>query len=127
MKFILPLCLMFWLAMTGCNNAGEGAIKQFIPGTYTRFADGEYSKAWDTIIINPFDEERKTYLVVKRVGFQKIRGGRLQPKEHDSGRSVVVYHPTTFQLQDPVSGKLYTFSPGSRTVLVGSVLYDKSE
>lgn len=127
MKLIILSCFVLLLVINGCKDDGEAAIKRFIPGSYIKFSDGEYSKAWDTLIIQRFHEEEKTYIIARHIGFQKIRRGRLQPKQYSSDTSIVVFHPTTFQLQHPVTGKLYTFSPDSHTVLAGSALYQKIE
>lgn len=126
MKTIFFLLVVVF-ATASCKNNDGDLIKSFIPGTYIHFSDGEYSKSWDTLEITPYDEGRKTYLVNRRVGFQKIRKGRLQPKEHVKSRFVVVFHPTTYQLQNPSTGNLYTFLPETKSVLVGSALYNKIE
>lgn len=126
MKTILSFHLIASLAFVACNGSAE-TIKSFIPGKYVKFSDGEYSKAWDTLLFSVYNENARTYSINRRLGFQRIRNGKLQPKEYATETSVVVFHPTTFQLQNPNTGKLYTFLPNEGAVLAGSALYRKIE
>lgn len=126
MKQILSFSLLLSIAFISCNDRGA-AIKAFIPGKYAKFSDGELSKSWDTLHFILYDENTKTYLLERHVGFQKIRNGNLQPKKHALEKSVVVFHPTTFQLQNPSNGNLYTFFPEESIVIVKSAIYHKIE
>ena len=107
-----------------CGGSADN-IKDFIPGTYARVAIGEYSKAWDTIYINHYDPSQGTYVIEQRTAFQRIKEGKLQPREFARRKQIAVIDEQTHQLQDPKTGKYYTFSPERESVLAGSAEYKK--
>lgn len=112
--------------VTNCQNSrNEKSLQDFIPGTYVKFGESEYSKAWDTLEISSFNDITKTYSIDHRVGFQSIIDGRLQPKDFTAEKYIVVLNPTTFQLQEPTTGKLFTFSTEHQSLLVNSAEYKK--
>jgi hypothetical protein len=125
MKVLSTLLAILILATSCQNSRNEEALQSFIPGVYVKFGESEYSKAWDTLEISEFNEVTNTYSIDHRVGFQSIIDGRLQPKDFTSERYVAVLNPTTFQLQDPSNGKLFTFSLEYQSLLVNSAEYKK--
>jgi len=118
------LCFGLMVALVSCGDAAD-TVKDYISGTYVRFAAGEYSKAWDTLFIEAYAPSQGTYVVEQHTGFQRVVAGKLQPKEYQRRRSTAVLDAPTHQLQDRKSGKYYTFSPERGTVLAGSAVYFK--
>jgi hypothetical protein len=118
------LWIGWMILMMSCSGSSD-IVKDFIPGTYVRFASGEYSKAWDTLHIDAYDPAQGTYVIEQRTGFQRFMDKKLQPREYIRRKHIAVLDEQTYQLQDPKTGKYYTFSPGRETVLAGSAEYIK--
>lgn len=95
-----------------------------ISGAYVRFAEGDFSKSWDTLIIGSYDAKGGTYVVQQRTGFQRIRDGKLQPKEYEKKKAMLVFDESTRQLQDMKTGLLYSF-PAENKLLAGHAEYVK--
>jgi hypothetical protein len=110
--------------MLGCKESAD-TVKDFISGTYVRFAAGEYSKAWDTLRVDAYDLTLGTYVIEQCVGFQRMVDGKLQPREYLRKKTTAVMDEQTHQLQDRKTGKYYTFSPERGTLLAGSAEYVK--
>lgn len=120
-----------WMALlvvtlAACSGSQEG-IPEFIPGTYAKFTEGEFSKAWDTLRISLYDAKSNTYVVLRHTGYQTVREGKIQPKQYKREQLRTVYDPSNGQMQDLKSGKLFVFSVEKRTVLMGSAEYQKVE
>lgn len=113
-----------WFCLVACQSTGSN-IRSFIPGTYAKFSEGEFSKAWDTIRISLYDAHSNTYVVLRHTGFQRIVEGKIQPKEYKKEQLRAVFDPSNGQMQDLKSGKLFVFSPDKGTVLMGSAEYRK--
>ena len=112
------------IVMVSCGSISE-EVKDFIPGTYVRFATGEYSKAWDTLRIQAYDPSQNMYVIEQCVGFQRMVDAKLQPREYLHKKHTAVLDEQIHQLQDRKTGRYYTFSPERGTVLAGSVEYIK--
>lgn len=121
MKRLLLIC---FIGVAACQTAVK-ETKDFIPGTYTRFSESEFSKAWDTLRISAYEKDQGTFVVQQHTGFQRIVNEKVQPKEYKSTKVVTVFDENTKQLQDMKTGKLYTFAPAQGTVLAGSAEYKK--
>lgn len=118
------LWIVSMVVAMGCGGAID-AVKNFIPGTYIRFAAGDYSKAWDTLYINHYEPSQCTYVIEQRTGYQRIVDGKVQPREHRRRKYIAVIDEQTYQLQDPKTGKYFTFSPERESMLAGSAEYKK--
>jgi hypothetical protein len=112
------------IVMVSCGSITE-EVKDFIPGTYVRFAAGEYSKACDTLRVDEYDATHGTYMIEQRTGYQRMVDAKLQPREYLRRRHTAVLDEQTHQLQDRKTGKYYTFSPERGTMLAGSAEYIK--
>ena len=114
--------------LTACGGKEEAAnIKSTITGTYVRQAEGEYSKAMDTLIVTPYNVKAGTFIVMRRTGFHRIKDGRFQPKESKKKFMITVWNEETHQLQELKEGKLYTFPADGKEVLAGAAKYRKIE
>lgn len=120
------LCIAVLLTACGENEEVE-STKSIINGTYVRQAEGEYSKAMDTLIVTPYDAKAGTFIIMRRTGFQRIKDGRLQPKENKQERMITVWDEETHQLQELKAGKLYTFPSTGKELLAGTAKYLKIE
>jgi hypothetical protein len=120
--------LLLSVVLTACGGNEELAgTKGTISGTYVRQAEGEFSKAMDTLIITPYDLKAGTFIIIQRTGFHRIKDGKLQPKENMQERMITVWDEETHQLQELKKGKLYTFPATGRELLAGTAKYLKIE
>lgn len=120
--------LLLSVVLTACGgNEDDAGAKSTITGTYVRQAEGEYSKAMDTLIVTPYDAKAGTFIIMRRTGFHRIKDGRLQPKENKQERMITVWDEETHQLQELKEGKLYTFPSTGKELLAGTAKYLKIE
>lgn len=117
--------LLLSVVVTACG--GGDSTKSTISGTYVRQAASEYSKAMDTLIVTPYDSKAGTFLIMRRTGFHRIKGGKLQPKENKQERMITVWDEETHQLQELKDGKLYSFPASGEELLAGTDKYLKIE
>ncbi len=114
--------------LTACGGNDEvKSTKSKISGTYVHQAESEYSKAMDTLIVTPYDAKAGTFIIIRRTGYNKIKNGKLQPKETKQERMITVWDEETHQLQEVKEGKLYTFSYTGLELLAGTAKYRKIE
>ncbi len=120
--------LLLSVVLTACGGDEDvAATKSKISGTYVRQAESEYSKALDTLIVTPYDAKAGTFIILRRTSFNRIKDGKLQPKENKHERMITVWDEETHQLQELKEGKLYTFSYSGRQLLTGTSKYLKIE
>lgn len=110
---------------TACRGNEEGSTKSTINGTYARQAESEYSKAMDTLIVTPYDVKAGTFIIIRRTGFNRIKDGKLQPKENKQERMIGVWDEESHQLQELKEGKIYTFPSDGNELLAGTAKYRK--
>lgn len=118
--------LLLSVVLTACGGNEEVAgTKSIITGTYVRQAEGEYSKAMDTLVVTPYDAKAGTFIIMRRTAFHRIKEGKLQPKENKQERMITVWDEETHQLQELKEGKLYTFPANGNELLAGTAKYLK--
>ena len=117
------LALLFLAALyTAC---GGNEIKNTIDGIYVHQAESEFSKAFDTLTVTPYDAKAETFIIIKKTGFHRIKNGKLQPKENKQESIITVWDEETHQLQDVKEGKIYTFPAAGNELLAGTAKYRK--
>jgi hypothetical protein len=116
MKIIILTAI---IVFTGC----VGTNRRNIPGIYTRESAGEYSRAWDTLIIEDYNQTSGTYRIQRKTGFIRIKEGLPQPKEWHTEKMITDYDEATEQLTDRKTGRLFSFKEGE--VLFGTAAYKK--
>jgi hypothetical protein len=107
------------------SKSASRTVLSFIPGTYVRVFEGEYSKGHDTLIINQPDEKNNYYIIEHNSSFQKIREGRLLPVEYMSETWIAVYNEKDKVLAEQKKGKLISFLPEKEELLLGSDVFNK--
>ncbi len=108
------------LLMTACTS---DKIRDFIPGTYVNHAEGEFSLADDTLIIEPI--EQNNYIIYRKTGFQKINEGKPGQWEHETEQWQAIYDESTKTLQETKVGKQMTFYPDSAQLKLSKRSYSK--
>ncbi len=114
---LMAVVLFFTAACTSDKT------RSFIPGTYVNSAGGQYSNADDTLVIEP--TESNNYLIHRRTGFNIIRNGKTEKRQHETEEWKAVYDEATKTLTETAKGKLITFYPDSAKLMVGKREYRK--
>lgn len=121
----MKYAVIFLLSIVMCACGGDHSASSDISGVYVRFAEGDFSKSWDTLVIGVYDAQGSTFALQQRTGIQKIREKKLQPKIYEKAAPIkLVYDASTNQLQDMRTGLLYSF-PGEDRMLAGNAEYVK--
>jgi hypothetical protein len=114
LKFIIVIsCLLLAIA---CNNKGNNSIA----GVYVMSFKNEYSTATDTIIIEAYNLEAKTFMVERRDGFHRIHEGKILPKEFKQQHWIATYNTEKQVLQETEFGKQIYVNPDAGTLSFGA-------
>jgi hypothetical protein len=124
MKKLAILISMCATVFAACNNS-KTDTRSFIPGTYVNHAEGEYSVAYDTLIIQPMSEESGTYRIYRKTAFQRIENSKLMKVERENEQWTALYNDQTKSMQETKKGKIITFYPEANRLLVGNREYQK--
>jgi hypothetical protein len=109
------------LVFAGCVQKASADIE----GVYTRESAGEFSRAFDTLIIYKYDSiaGAVTYLIRRKTGYIRITHGVPQPKQNKDEKMLTVYNGSTNQLMDKKTGRMFSFKDGA--LLFGTAEYKK--
>ncbi|MEJ7691585.1 hypothetical protein [Daejeonella sp.] len=105
-----------------CYCAGNERLSE-IGGTYVNHSEGEYSVADDTLVINSISS--RSYSITRKTGFQKVRDGKLLPKEQRREELTAIYEPRTRQLQETKRGRIITVNKKTGLVRMEATEYKK--
>ena len=115
---MLPISL--WVA---CSNKQQ--VRDFIPGTYINQAQSQYSIASDTLLLIRDEHSDNLYQIVRGTGFQRIKDGKLQPKEYKVKTLSGIWDEAKETFQVTQDGSILIFQPGAQTLTVGTAIYHK--
>lgn len=110
-----------------CNGMKADKLRAFIPGTYTRIFEGEYSKGNDTLIIDQPDENNNYYTIKHNASYQKIRNNQLLPIEYKREDWTAIFNEQTNVLEEQKKGKRLSFLPDEDALLLGGSKFKKIE
>ncbi len=118
-----PIILIAILAviMAGCNSKTD--TRSFIPGTYVDQAEGEYSIASDTLVIEA--SEGNNYRIHRKTGFNIITDGKKGKRQYETEEWNALYDEGTKTMTETRKGKLITFYSEAKKLLVGKREYQK--
>lgn len=102
-------------------------VRSFIPGTYVNYAEGEFSVAYDTLLIQPMDAGSDAYRIYRNTAFRRVVEGKLGSAEQRHEKWLAVYDEKTRTLLESKKGKTISIFPDSGLVVVGSREYRKVE
>ena len=125
MKALIIIVLIVAAACNG-NQGTNKSIQTFIPGTYVRHYEGEYSKGGgDTLTINEVNGGAKVYSIVRHVSYQRIIDKKVQPREYKTENWKGIYNEKDKILHEQKRGVIISFNPEKKTLMVGSDEYQK--
>jgi hypothetical protein len=128
MKNVQFLSVAFIAVLFSCSNQKEKQtekITSFIPGTYVRAFEGEYSVGHDTLVIAQPDVANNLYTIQHNSSYQKIREKQLQPIEYKSENWTAIFDERTNVLLEQKKGKQITFLPGKNELMLGTSQFKK--
>ena len=122
--FTLFFCL---LLLNSCNTlfSSDDKIKAFLPGTYVNLAESEFSKAIDTLLIRKEGLDGNTYSITRKVSFQRIRAGVIQPKEYQREQWVAIYDEKQEVLHEMKRFRTICYVPEKSKLWLANNEYEK--
>jgi len=118
-QFFLAAGLLMQLGACKGDQARE-----FLPGTYTNSARGEYSQADDTLVVEA--AESNQFLIYRRTGFNIIDAGKIGKRQYEREEWNAVYDEGTRTLTETRKGRLINIFPESGYILIGKRKYTKN-
>ena len=113
------------LLLMACESAKSDEIRAFIPGVYARFSDHEMRKEYDTLRINRISETGNNYGLIRSSLFQRKLDGKKSDWEYTREEWTAVYDENKRVLNETRKGKVISFVPEKRMLLVGTTEYKK--
>lgn len=111
------------MMLCGLLSACNFVSKDFVPGEYVSYAEGNYSIADDTLVIKAL--EGKRYGVIRKTGFNLIRDGVKGVRQHETENWTVLYDEKTGVLTEVRTGKILVLYPDSNMLMIGKRIYRK--
>jgi len=124
MKTRIILTALISSLLMACGG-GATDTRSFIPGTYVNYAEGEYSIAYDTLIIQPMSEQNSSYRIYRKTAYQRKENGKLLKMQRESEEWVALYNEETKSMQEVKRGKIITIYPDAGRILVANREYTK--
>lgn len=109
--------LVFKLA--GCHNDPLSTIS----GTYINAANGEFSRANDTLVIQAGQGDQ--YLIHRKTGFNRIREGHAGRREYETEEWKGTYDQASGLFTQSRNHKQLRFDPKAKKLVIGSRTYQK--
>ncbi len=114
------------ILLMSCNGlSGTSNVRTYIPGTYARIVNNEFSTGRDTLIISELSKAGNNYRIIHKLTFQRIADGKTLRPERKQEIWNAVYNQQEKLLHETVKGKLLSFNPEGRTLFVGTSEYKK--
>ncbi len=117
--------LFIVLFISGCNS--ENIEKAAVEGSYVGQFKSEYSIAFDTIRINPYNINSGVFSIVHKTGYNRLTNNMVEVKRYKKKEFTGIWNNETRQLNEQRFGRAYSFSPDGKSLLLGSALYKKIE
>ncbi len=125
MKIKIILMAITATLLMACRGGGVTDTRSFIPGTYVNYAEGDYSVAYDTLIIQPMSEQNSSYRIYRKTAYQRKENGKLMKLQRENEQWVALYNEETKSMQEVKRGKIITIYPDAGRILVANREYTK--
>lgn len=125
-KILSLICIIVLLSCSDMQKKNAtNRILSFLPGTYTRSFEGDYSVGHDTLIISQPDAKTNYYTIKHNSSYQKIRDKQLQPIEYKTENWIAVFNEKDNVLVEQKYGKLISVLPDQNELLLGEASFKK--
>lgn len=118
--------LMFiFITLYSCELLNSDEMKNFIPGTYTRHYNDDYTNSYDTIQIRLTSND--IYLVTKKSSYNKINDQGNWISGFESKKWTGTYDKKTGTIFLTPGGKRIFFETSKKELKIGTEPYKKLE
>lgn len=122
MKCYLSL-LAVVLLVTGCDQQKSSSLKGFIPGSYARSVQNEFSTGRDTLLI--IEGGNNVFRLEHRISYKRITNGKMGPTESKVERWTALFDKGAGVLKETKRGRVISFHQEDNSLFVGSSRYNK--
>jgi hypothetical protein len=109
--------------LMSCNRISKDGVREFIPGTYERRINNEFSKGRDQLTIHP--QQGNVYTIEKRSAITRVRNGVELPVQYDTTVWTGIYDEKDKVIYEQQKGKVISFQPKENKLMVGASVYRK--
>lgn len=102
-------------------------LKSFIPGTYIRAFEGEYSIGNDTSVIQQPEAVNNYYTIQHKMSYRQLKDKRLLPVEYKTENWTAIFNEKNNLLEEQTKGKRLSFLPDEQALLLGANKFRKIE
>ena len=134
MKHLKFLTLVFaaGLLLAACQGFGNkslrsGRAQRILVGTYVNYAEGQFSVAYDTLLVQALDAGSNAYRIYRNTAFRRIENGTLQKLERRNQQWTTVFDEKTGTMLESQKGRVLSVHPDSGLIVIGSREYRKVE
>jgi len=117
------LSIIVMLICVSCSS--KQGVQDFFPGVYARRIQNEYSIGYDTLLVSKENENSKTYTILRTTNYQRIIKGETKPVVRKTEKWIALYNEEKKILLEQKKGKIISFIPERKQLLVGSNAYQK--
>ena len=126
MKLILFLHIMILIVICSCGSfSATDEVKEFIPGTYTRFSQHEYGTEHDTMVITLQNSTANEYKILRKWKYERVLDGSAIEPEYKRVTTSGIYSSKNKILQETETGDLFSFDVKGKLLFNGSTKYQK--
>lgn len=124
MKYIFLLHLVV-AVIVSCRGFSPDPVQEFIPGTYIRFAEYEYGKEYDTLIISIQNKMADEYGIIRKWKYERVTDNLKLESEYKRRVTTAVYISKHQLLKEYETGDIYSFDVREKLLFNGPVKYKK--
>lgn len=110
------------VATVDCTPS-NGVNSDVIPGIYARDVRNEFSEGRDTLFIVRLEGD--AYGIEQRLAYRRIDEGKMGGVETKTEHWTAFFDEAQHVLRETKRGRVLSFQPEKRTLLVGSSVYQK--
>lgn len=112
--------------ITGCQLISEPKdFSRSVPGIYTRYSEHEFGFEFDTLLIEMVNKEDQYFTIERRWKYQRVLDGKSLTPVLKLIQNTGRYLPESKQLRINETGEYYYFNLKQKTILTGSIQYQK--
>ncbi|RCH56833.1 hypothetical protein DJ568_02970 [Mucilaginibacter hurinus] len=117
----LMLITISLIAISACKMNSDPAIE----GTYVTAFENEYSRANDTLIVSVYNKDGDSYKIERRSGFNRIREGRILPREIKQEEWMATFSPETQVLTIANLGRSVYMNAAKGEAVMGNTVFKR--
>ncbi|HEX8316242.1 MAG TPA: hypothetical protein VF609_14670 [Flavisolibacter sp.] len=96
-----------------------------LEGAYIRYAEHEFGKEWDTLVIKKTGASRNGYHVVRRWKYERVLDSKVLTPEYKRMKTSIQFLEDEGLFVEEESGIRYSFNNNKNELLAGTTIYKK--